>query len=80
MYYVYSKNDCRFCKAAKAILELADKEYKELIIDIDISKEDVLSKFPGITSVPIISLADETIGGYNELLEHLSQETADGRS
>lgn len=66
---IYGKADCSFCTAATAYL--SEKEIPFLYIDIEQNGFDKVNlvKFiaPGATTVPIVILNGEWIGGYSEM-------------
>jgi glutaredoxin len=72
MYDLYTKDNCTFCTKAKALLEEKNIMYREFIVGVNVTREEVLRKFPDQTMVPII-VADNgvTIGGYDKLYERL---------
>lgn len=72
MYKIYTKPNCNFCVRAKSLLDSANIPYAELVIGVDITREEVLNKFPTARSVPIILEGTSYIGGYTELVEHLN--------
>jgi phosphoadenosine phosphosulfate reductase len=66
---VVGKPNCRFCKAAKALLAELDINYIEAPVHI------FSHLIPaGTTTVPVIYLDKQLIGGYGKLCEHLDVE------
>lgn len=72
---IYSKDNCTFCVQAKKLLDIKGLEYEEIKIGYDISREDFISKFPYIKTVPLIFIDDEKIGGFKELSKFLVKES-----
>lgn len=72
MFTVYSKDNCSFCTAAKMLLDTRSIDYKEVKLDRDITKEQLLTQVPGIKSFPYIEDAGKPIGGYSELQKYLT--------
>lgn len=68
---LFTKEGCDYCDRAKALLGLNDIEYKEHKIGVNVTRDEVIKKFPNIRTVPIILIDSEYIGGYNELTEQL---------
>ena len=66
---VYSKDNCPYCKRAKALLNAKDLPFTECILGKDILREDFVSLFPDAKTVPLIFIDGKRIGGYNELVE-----------
>ena len=70
MFEIYGTTNCTYCVKAKELLTVHDKEYKF----IDVSENEGVTaaffkKFPNVRKVPQITLDDNHIGGYNELLD-----------
>jgi len=74
---VYTKDNCPYCAQAKRLLEEKGKEYIETNIGRDIRREDFMSLFPNVRSVPHIIIDGEQIGGFDKLTEWL--DTSAGR-
>lgn len=66
---VYSKPDCPYCVKAKMLLRLRDVPYVESVVGKDILREDFVSLFPDVRSVPLIVIDGVKIGGYDQLVE-----------
>lgn len=75
---IYTKDNCPYCVSTKTLLKQKGKSYTETKIGIDIRREDFMSLFPNVKTVPHIIINGEQIGGYDKLTEWL--ETAAGRS
>ncbi len=54
MMVIYTKDDCPACIQAKAQMDQAGQEYREMKIGTDISREEFMTKFPQIRSVPYV--------------------------
>ena len=80
MFTVYSKPSCPHCDQAKALLSAKGIEYKVVNLDVGqpkmagetyISRDDLLSLFPGARTMPQINrvVEDEVqvVGGFTEL-------------
>ena len=74
MIEIYGTENCVFCDRAKELLKMYEKEYTY----IDVTEtEDITAaffkKFPGVRTVPQVTLDDEFhIGGYQELEKWLN--------
>jgi glutaredoxin len=62
MLELYTKRDCSVCEQTKNLLKTKNVEYVEYLIEYDITKEDVLAKFPGVKKAPIIVLGGYRVG------------------
>jgi glutaredoxin len=49
------------------LAEMKNKEYQEIKIGEDISREEFVEKYPQVATVPAIFIDDEFIGGFKEL-------------
>lgn len=66
---IYTKTDCPYCIKAKKLLELKNQPYVESVIGRDILREDFMSLFPDVRTVPFIIIDDVKVGGYDKLVE-----------
>jgi len=71
MIKIYTKDGCVFCQRAKALVEESNLEHEIIHMPTDISRDDLMAKFPDARTMPIITIDNENIGGYNELKERL---------
>lgn len=69
---MYSKENCAFCVRAKKLLENNNLDYKEISIGKDIDRDEFISLFPDVKTVPHIIINDETIGGFTQLEEWMN--------
>lgn len=73
MIEVYSKTNCSYCSHARKILTENNIEYKEYKLDQDFTREELLSKFPGAKTYPVIIIDGNFIGGFSELKQRLEE-------
>ena len=71
MFTIYSRPGCKWCNASKSFLESKSIEYNELMLDVDITVEQLKKLVPGAKSVPQIMNDSLYIGGYKELVEYV---------
>lgn len=69
MIYVYTRDGCGYCKLAKELLEDRKIEYTELKIDHNITRDEVISKFPNVKTLPIILEDEKMIGTWGDLVD-----------
>tara|TARA_R100000951_G_scaffold81782_2_gene69492 strand:- start:435 stop:659 length:225 start_codon:yes stop_codon:yes gene_type:complete len=74
MITIYSRPGCKWCETSKSLLELKGLEYNELMLDVDITVDQLKTLVPGAKSVPQIMSDNIYIGGYKELTEYLEQQ------
>lgn len=75
---VYTKDNCPYCVQAKNLLTNKNVSYAEMKIGVDLTREDFISIFPNVKSVPHIIINGEQIGGFDKLNEWLATDA--GRS
>lgn len=69
---VWSTTTCSFCKQAKALLDKHNIPYEERLIGSDWTKEQLLQEVPNARTVPQIFIDEKYVGGYTDLVSHLS--------
>lgn len=74
MLEIYTKPNCPVCNNTKVLLNSNNVEFVEYQIGQDIMRDDVLSRFPDVKSVPIIILNGNRIGGFSDLQLLLEKE------
>ena len=74
MITIYSRPGCKWCETSKSLLELKGIEYNELMLDVDITVDQLKQLVPGAKSVPQIMDNEMYIGGYKELTEYLDRQ------
>ena len=67
MIEIYSKPNCKFCVAAKALLNSKNIEFQEKTLDIDFSRDDIIAEFPLAKTFPVVVIDGKYIGGYEQL-------------
>ena len=73
MITVYSRPGCKWCETSKTLLELKGVEYNELMLDVDITVDQLKQLVPGAKSVPQIMDDNVYVGGYKELTQYLEK-------
>jgi len=73
MITIYSRPGCKYCDLSKTLLEVHNCEYNELMLEVDITVDQLKELVPGAKSVPQIMDDNIHIGGYNELVEYLNR-------
>ena len=70
---LYSKNNCGYCIKAKNLLKILGLDYTEKKFE-DFSNMEKLFEDIGksVKSMPQIKIGGELIGGYNQLIEYLT--------
>ena len=70
---IYTKEKCKWCNNAKQLLKDKQLPYAETVIGIDVTREEVVEKYPEAKTVPIVVIDGEWIGGYTELVDYLTK-------
>ncbi len=63
---IYVTDRCPYCVMAKRLLDARSIPYREVDIQDNQTRQDIVAK-TGWQTVPIILLDDELVGGYMEL-------------
>ena len=71
---LYTKDNCTYCNQAKNLLHYKGKSFTEVKIGVDMTREDFVSLFPNIKSVPHIIIDGVQIGGYDKLQEWVTDQ------
>lgn len=69
MNEIYSKPNCPYCDAAKAVFRANDVHFYEYVVGMDVSREEFFEKFPSAKTVPQIVINGHHVGGYTDLTE-----------
>lgn len=69
---IWSKDNCPFCVKAKELLSINSILFDERVLGEKWSKQDLLKVVPNARTVPQIFIDNVYIGGYTDLVEHLS--------
>lgn len=73
---VWSKTPCPICDQAKALLKQRGIDYEERnITEGTWTKEQLLEAVPNARTVPQIFINEQLVGGFNELRNHLQNQT-----
>lgn len=70
---IYTKDDCSYCTAAKALLAVKGILFTEQKLGIHFTRETLKEKFPLAQTFPVIVVDNFYIGGYNQLKEHIDK-------
>ena len=65
---IYTTAICAYCVAAKNLLKQKGFDYAEIRIDVDPVKRDEMLARTHKRTVPQIFIADQLIGGYDDLV------------
>jgi glutaredoxin 3 len=66
---IYTTEPCGFCRVAKALLAKRNVPYAEINLAKDPDGRAELVRMTGMMTFPQVVIDDETIGGYQELVQ-----------
>lgn len=73
MIRVYGKDNCNYCRLAKELLDRTGMNYAYATVGEDVGINEIREMFPGVSSVPIVEVNGEWIGGFNELKQYIEE-------
>jgi glutaredoxin len=53
---IYTRAGCAKCVSVKNRLKEKDHSFREMVIEKDITREEVMDLFPGVKSLPILTV------------------------
>ena len=71
MFTIYSKDKCQQCDSAKLLCQMKGVEFEVKKLDVDYTKEDILTLVPQARSFPLIFKDGEYLGGLVDLKQAL---------
>jgi len=72
MIKIYTKDSCGYCTQAKMFLQGKNLEYTEVRIGKHITRDEFLEQFPEARTVPYVTINDEVVGGYSQLVAYFA--------
>ncbi len=72
---IYSKPNCGYCTRAKSLLEARNLPFTEYKLDVDYTREFIVEKYPRAMTFPVVVLDGFHIGGFDQLVEALVQQS-----
>ena len=66
---MYTSEYCSYCMAARMLLKKKGVDYDEVLVTDDPALREEMERRSNRTSVPQIFIADQAIGGFDELYE-----------
>ena len=76
MITIYSKQNCKYCVQAKDLLTARGIDFDQKMMDVDISRDALLEKFPEARNLPIAELEDgETLYGLPSIMNYVNSLT-----
>ena len=70
---VYTKDNCSYCVMAKQYLQSKNLMYTEMKLGTDLSRDEFMTIFPEVKSMPFIIIDGEEVGGYDRLVEYYNR-------
>lgn len=72
-FAVYSKPGCPYCTKIKKVLELANQNYVEYVLDENFSREEFYSQFGNLATFPQVVLNETNLGGCTDTIKYLQE-------
>lgn len=69
---IWGKFNCPQCDKAKALLESKGFDVVEKKLDQDFTLDEIRALIPNVRAVPQVFIDDALVGGYPEVVKHLS--------
>jgi glutaredoxin len=63
---IYTRSECPLCETAKRMMMEGGITFKEYMLGVNISRDEVLKRFPESKTVPIIVVDGQQIKEVNE--------------
>lgn len=70
---IYTKENCGYCVQAKNLFNAKGQSYNEMKLGVDLTREEFMSIFPEVKSLPFIIIDGVKVGGYDSLTEWYSR-------
>lgn len=70
---LYTKDNCSYCVMAKQYLQSKGLKYNEMKLGVDLTREEFVTLFPEVKTMPFIIVDGEKVGGYDRLQEWASR-------
>lgn len=64
---IYTKDNCGYCVRAKSLLTTKNVPFTQYHIGKDVTRDEVIAKFPHVRTVPIVLIDDVFLGGFTDL-------------
>jgi len=77
---VITKDNCSFCTRAKNLLSSRKILFDEILLNRDIDLDTVRKEYPSMRTFPIIVVNDNILGGYDSLVEKISEDQHFGQT
>lgn len=77
-FIMYGTDHCQYCMMAEQHIKSRGDTVTKYIVGKDVTKEEFMSLFPGVTTVPQIMLDGSHIGGYDSLTESYNKSLLNG--
>ena len=71
---------CVYCESAKGFLETQKHEYKETVVGRDITREQLMERFPTARTFPVVVIDDRPIGWFQQLKDYFLSAAVSGMS
>jgi len=70
---IYSKSHCPNCTSAKRLLDDKGIGYFECSVDLEANRLDLLTRYPDVKQLPLITINHQRVGGLAGLQQALKE-------
>lgn len=70
---IYTKPGCPSCDSLKTYLKAHNYQYSEKVLNVDLTKEELVELFPGAMTVPQVMINEVPTGGYSSTVQFLTE-------
>lgn len=71
-YQIYGRDNCKYCVSAEGLLTFKKIPFQTFKLGRDFTREELIEMFPSAKTFPQITQDGVYIGGYEDLVKHLS--------
>ena len=71
---IYTKENCHFCVKAKQLLNMKGINFTESVVGKDMLREEFMSMYPEVKTVPLIFIDEQKVGSYEDLREYFDNQ------
>lgn len=71
---IITNEGCAKCGMTKNLLASRGISFVELQMGVDVTREQIVARYPMARTFPLIIINDEYIGGFSELLQQITEQ------
>jgi len=74
MIELYTRPGCTYCDKAKTLLRSVGASFTEHVVDVTISRGELMEQFPTAKTLPIVVINGVHVGGYMQLEQQIIEQ------